>query len=112
MPSDWKEDALRHKYDPLPEEPRHRKKAKRRHVRSDHKHEYEKVAIDAGDWLVGKGKQYRIHTRCKICGRLQDFKGYVSEVPNGMALYELDGMMELLLTKELGDERLVRRAKE
>lgn len=28
MPRDWKEDALHHKYDPLPEEPMHRKKAR------------------------------------------------------------------------------------
>ena len=49
------EDSLRHKYDPLPEDaPRHRKKSKKRHVRSDHKHEYEKVCIDA---------HMKVHTR-------------------------------------------------
>ena len=116
MPSDWKEDALRHKYDPLPDEPRHRKKAKKRHVRSDHKHEYEEVAIDAGTesffWGM-RHRDYHMGMRCKVCGRLRNVKLWErrDEPPEDVPLYEVDGFNDLF-AKYLGDERLVRRAKE
>ena len=115
MSSDWKEDALRHKYDPLPEEPRHRKKAKKRHVRSDHRHDYEEVAIDAGMETPIIGVRHRAHhmgMRCKVCGRLRDVRFLCSngEPPEDVPLYEVDGFGGLL-AKELGDERMVRDAK-
>lgn len=116
MPSDWKEDALRHKYDPMPEEPRHRKKAKKRHVKSDHRHDYEEVAIDAGTESVIGGVRHRAYhmgMRCKVCGRLHNVKLWErpDEPPEDMPLYEVDGINGLF-AKELGDERMVRRAKE
>ena len=112
MPSDWKEDAIRHKYAPLPDEPRHRKKAKKRHVRSDHKHEYEEVAIDAGTYTRSNGKRsesYHKGMRCKVCGRLHNvrFWTWYGEPPKDMPLYEVDGLKGLF-AKELGEERRVR----
>ena len=116
MPSDWKEDALRHKYDPLPEEPRHRKKAKKRHVKSDHRHDYEEVALDAGTESFFWGERHRAYhmgIRCKVCGRLRDVKflWFDDEPPEDMPLYEVDGFNGLF-AKQLDEERLVRRAKE
>ena len=111
--SDWKEDSLHHKYDPLPEEPRHSKKARKRHVRSDHRHEYETVCIDAHTETVTRGgtfPSYSIGTRCRICGRLQDVKlwQYVREPPDGMPLYEVDSILKLMMMKVLPDEMKVR----
>jgi len=112
MPSDWKEDALHHKYDPLPDEPRHRKKAKKRHVRSDHRHEYEEVAIDAGTYAMYRHervKEYHKGLRCRICGKLHDvrFWEWHEELPEDMPLYKVDGINGLF-AKELGEERRVR----
>ena len=112
--SDWHEDALRHKYDPLPEDgPRHKKKAKRRHVRSDHKHEYETVCVDAHSfvWSGGARVPYMdIVRRCKVCGRVGDvqFRSDLHEPPEGMPLYEVDSWDYLLDHKELPEERRVR----
>lgn len=100
--SDWNDDVLRHKYDPLPEEPpRHRKKAKRKHVRSDHKHEYETVCIDSHSYVVsreGRFPYYYIGKRCRICGRVQDIKSRydLHEPPDGMQLYEVRDFHELI----------------
>lgn len=110
--SDWGDEVIRYKYDPLPEEPRHRKKAKKRHVKSDHKHEYEKVCIDAHTYSVtsdGRLPMYYVGTRCKVCGRLQDVRhsGFIGEPPKGMPLYEIDGIMGLF-EKELGEGLRVR----
>jgi len=110
--SDWKAEALRHKYDPLPEEPRHRKKAKKRHVRSDHRHDYEEVAIDAGTFTASGGERYKNYhkgMRCKVCGKLHDVRFWWSheEPPEDMPLYEVDGIKGLF-AKELGEERRVR----
>jgi len=112
MPSDWNEDALRHKYDPLPEEPRHRKKSKKRHVKSDHKHDYEEVAIDAGTYSMHRHervKSYHKGTRCRICGKLRNvrFWEWYEEPPEDMPLYKVDGINDLF-AKELGEERRVR----
>lgn len=93
--SDWHEDALRHKYNPLPEDaPRHRKKAKKKHVRSDHKHEYETVCIDTHSCLHRRGvrrKCYSLAERCKICGRIGDLKMWIElyEPPEDMPLYDV-----------------------
>ena len=112
MHSDWKAEVLRHKYDPLPEEPKHRKKAKKRHVRSDHRHDYEEVAIDAGTYTFSRGerrKNYHKGMRCRICGRLHNvrFWEWREEPPEDMPLYEVDGIKGLF-AKELGEERRVR----
>ena len=113
--SDWHKDALRYKYDPIPEDgPRHRKKAKKRRVRSDHKHEYEKVCIDDHSYVYtrdGRLRKYTIATRCKVCGRLQDVllgsRGCY-EPPEGMPLYEVRDFLELMEMRELPEEKRVR----
>lgn len=106
----WGDEVLHHKYDPLPEDaPRHRKKAKKNRVRSNHKHEYEKVAIDAGCYVYSRGKERPylcIGKRCRICGKLSDVKfgdTGISKPPEGMRLYKVDGLMELLKLKYLSD---------
>lgn len=98
--SDWKEDAIRHKYAPLPDEPRHKKKAKKQHVRSDHRHEYEVVCVDEGTYVInrtGRHKEYTKAERCKICGRLRDarFGGWLDSPPEGMRLFVVDGITAL-----------------
>ena len=105
----WGDDAIRHKYQPLPEEaPRHRKKSRKRHVRSDHKHEYEQVCIDASSSVItigGRRKCYHIGKRCKVCGRLRDVHLWAAEeqVPEGMPLYRVDDVLKLVRMKELPD---------
>lgn len=112
--SDWHEDALRHKYDPLPEDgPRHRKKAKKRHVRSDHRHEYETVCVDAHSFVWREGAKVPYMTvvsRCKLCGRVGDvqFRSDINEPPDDMPLYKVDGWDYLFNHKELPEERRVR----
>lgn len=106
------EDSLRHKYAPLPDEPRFKKRRRKRHVRSDHKHEYETVCIDAHEEVVtreGRFPYFHVGTRCKICGRLQDVRTWPTvEVPDGMPLYEVDDFFELWKMKFLPDGRRVR----
>ena len=103
----WGDDVIRHKYQPLPEEaPRHRKKSRKRHARSDHKHEYEQVCIDAGSSVITIGarrKCYHIGKRCKVCGRLHNvrFRSDVHEPPKGMPLYRVRDIFELVRMKEL-----------
>lgn len=105
----WGEDVLRHKYDPLPEDaPRHRKKTKKVHVRSDHRHVYEDVLIDAGSYVYSHGEKhpyFYIGTRCKVCGRLQDFKHGPSheDRPEGMRTFKLNDWLQLFSLKELPD---------
>lgn len=111
--SEWKEDALHHKYDPLPDEPRHKKKRKRCHVRSDHKHEYEKVCVDTHNYVLsrkGRFPIYLIAKRCKICGRVGDWLMVrdVHEPPKGMRLFEAEDYLELALAKEIPDWMEVR----
>lgn len=110
--SDWKEDAIHHKYDPLPDEPRHRKKSKKRHVRSDHKHDYEEVLVDSQTGVYRDGEfipEYQVFERCRTCGRLGNRKRHVSvkDAPREMPLYRVDGLMGLFV-KELGEELRVR----
>lgn len=106
-------ESLRHKYDPLPEDaPRHRKKARTRRVRSDHRHEYEDVCIDAHAAVYRHGERRRVYytgTRCRVCGKLADVRMGASlyEPPEGMALYEVDGLLALLDMKVLPDSARV-----
>lgn len=106
------EDSLRHKYTPLPEEPRHKKKARKVHVRSDHKHLYEQVCIDAHTTertRDGEFPAYHIGTRCKVCGRLQNVKMWgTRETPDGMPLYEVKDFFVLTSLKVLSEEQKVR----
>lgn len=108
--SEWGDEVLRHKYDPLPEEgPRHRKRAKKKHMRSDHKHVYENVRIDAHSYVItreGMFPYYYIGTRCKVCGRLANVRsGYrVHELPEGTRLFEVKDLWTLLDMKVLPDD--------
>lgn len=111
--SDWHEDALRHKYDPLPEEPRFKKKRRKVHVRSDHKHEYEEVCVDAHSEVVtrkGRFPTYHLVERCKVCGRIRDmrFWRYDPEPPKDMPLYEVEDFFDLVSMKVLPEELKVR----
>ena len=113
--SEWGDEVLRHKYDPLPEDgPRHKKKARKTHVRSDHKHEYEHVIIDAhcralmhGVWVP----YYYKAKRCKVCGRIgsSSMAFNVTEIPDDMRLFEVEDFLEFMLMKELPDELEVKR---
>ena len=107
--SDWGDEVIRHKYDPLPDEPRYRKKAKKRHVRSDHKHEYEDVCVDAHGYTItseGRFPYYHIARRCKVCGRTYTYKARVDmhEPPKNMKLFEVKNWVELWRARELPDE--------
>lgn len=93
------EDARR-KSAPIPDEARPRKKAVKRHVRSDHRHDYEDVCIDAHMSIWSKGKMlpaYYIGKRCKICGRLGDWRNTydLHEPPEGMRLFETESWRDL-----------------
>lgn len=111
--SDWHEDALRHKYDPLPEEPHHRKKARKRRVRSDHKHVYETVCVDTHSTVItrdGEFSSYHMCVRCKLCGRIQDIKlwRFEPEPPEDMPLFEVEDFFDLVSMKELPESMKVR----
>lgn len=104
------EDSIRHKYGPLPDEPRYRKKSKKRHVRSDHKHEYELVCIDAHTNVTthrGRFPYYYIGMRCKVCGRMQNVRSRtdVHDPPAGMPLYEVEDFHALYNMKVLPEDR-------
>ena len=113
MPSDWKEDALHHKYDPLPEDaPRHRKKAKRRHVRSDHKHEYEWVYVNDHVYEICNGMRLILKTveRCKVCGRTRGrMRCGLSEPPEGARYFEVKDFFTLFRMTELPEDLEVKR---
>lgn len=107
------EDSLRHKYTPLPEEPRYRKKAKKRHVRSDHRHEYEEVCIDMHSLVYRSGLKIPylyVGKRCRICGRMADWRSRadLQEPPEGMSLYEVPDWDYLFDNKVLPEEMRVR----
>ena len=106
-------DSIRHKYNPLPDEPRYRKKSKKKHVRSDHKHEYELVCIDAHTKVIthkGKFPYYYIGMRCKVCGRLGSIKARTNthKPPAGMPLFDVGDIFEFWKMKELPDEMMVK----
>ena len=109
------EDSIRHKYTPLPEDsPRHRKKAKKKHVRSDHKHEYEDVAVDAHTTMytrkTGRVRTLFIAQRCNVCGKVYDWTHTkLQDPPEGMKLYEVADIEALFDTKFLTDEMRVGR---
>ena len=106
------QDSIRYKYDPLPEEPRYKKRRKKAHVRSDHKHDYEQVCVDTHSETVtreGRFPSYCIAVRCRICGRLKDVKLWQSirKPPEGMPLYEVDRLLDLIVMKAIPDEMKV-----
>lgn len=112
--SDWHESSLRHKYDPLPEDgPRHKKKPKKKRVRSDHKHEYETVCIDMHSLVYTHGKKIPylyLGKRCRICGRMADWRGRsdLQEPPEGMPFYVVPDWTYLWDNKVLPSDMEVR----
>ena len=86
------------------EPPRHRKRAKRTHVRSDHKHEYEQVCIDTHAY-------YYVADRCRVCGRLQDARLMpdLHEPPDGMRLFDVRDFILFDMGSELPDDAEVTR---
>ena len=110
MTTDWHDDVVHYKYDPLPDEPRHRKKKKKVRVRSDHKHDYEDVVvIEPGAYTYHHGKRHDAYhkvTRCKTCGRVGNakFHAYEDEIPKGMRVFRIDSFLDLF-DKYLPDSR-------
>lgn len=97
------------------EPPRHRKRAKRRRVRSDHRHEYETVCIDIRAWMVSGNRRHAFTyfgKRCRTCGRLADAwcDRDVHEPPRDMRLFEVKDFGEFLEMTELPDSYEIRRA--
>ena len=106
------EDSLRHKYTPLPDEPRYRKRKRKLHVKSDHRHEYEEVCINAHGITFFHGEHlpyFYIATRCKVCGRLGDVRvrSDIHEPPEGMPLYDVGDYSYFFDHKTLPSERRV-----
>lgn len=100
-------------YDFGEEAPRYRKKSKKNHVKSDHKHEYERVCVDAHAVSFRRGHKVPymyLVDRCKICGRIGDLKMQLDlhEPPTEMPLYEVADFWELLGMKMLPDGMRVR----
>ena len=112
--SDWHEDVLRHKYDPLPEEPTpYRKKSKKKRVRSDHKHDYERIVIDAHTFVHRNDVRiplYHTGKRCKVCGRLASthMEEVGFEPPDDMPLYEVKDYLDFMCMRYLPEEMRVR----
>lgn len=112
--SDWHESSLRHKYDPLPEDgPRHKKKPKKKRVRSDHRHEYETVCIDMHSLVYTHGKKIPylyLGERCRICGRMADWRcrSDLQEPPEGMPFYVVPDWTYLWDNKVLPSDMEVR----
>lgn len=76
MPTDWKEDKLKYKYDPIPEEVSYKKKKiKQKIKKSDHKHQYE-PCIFANQWPNPEKIGYKKGTYCPICGRIGERYSY------------------------------------
>lgn len=95
-----------YKYAPIPDEPRYRKKSRKVHVRSDHKHDYETVCVDAHGFVFrngGKVPYMHIVRRCKTCGRIGDVqvRSDLSRPVEGMPLYEVESWAFLWESKSL-----------
>lgn len=99
--------------DSMEEAPRHRRKRKKRHIRSDHKHIYERVYVDDGSYVVEHGvkySRYYIAKRCSICGRLGDLgiEG-LNKLPIDKPLYKVNDWMELWRERYLPKSAEVKR---
>ena len=98
---------------PMEEAPRHRRRRKRRHIRSNHKHIYEKVYIDDGSYIIEHGvkcPRYCVAKRCSVCGRLDDLGiERFDKIPTNMPLYRVNNWMELWQKRYLPKNAEVRR---
>lgn len=80
--------------------------------RSDHKHEYEDIVIDAHSYMLHEGRKTPFlycAKRCKVCGRLAHVNTRVDlqTPPAGVPLYEVADLLELMGLKTLPAERVV-----
>ena len=80
-----KELRLKLKYADIPEKLRYKKKKKKVHIRSDHKHRYACLIADSGIYIYRDHKKnpaYDVVTYCVICGRIHDtdFRANISNV--------------------------------
>lgn len=106
MSNDHKEEYLRRKYSPTPEDaPRHKKRTKRRDKKSNHKHEYEDVAVYSA---CSRREFYHEAKRCKICGKIYTISFFVDheEPPEGMRAFDsgLEDMWSLYKMGYIPDE--------
>ena len=81
------------RYDPMEETPRHRRKHKRKRVRSDHKHDYELVCVDSSMFVRSGGETehlYESAERCRVCGRVARYRfdQWRGEPPKGLRLFK------------------------
>lgn len=89
----------RRKSTPIPDEPRPKKKAVKHRERSDHRHEYERIAIDAHTYEYSHGEKrpvFHVGERCRICGRLGNVYFRNAYSTEGMRLFEVDDWRELM----------------
>lgn len=102
MPKSTKELTLEYKYAELPEEPmRYRKKKKKKvHKKSDHKHHYVPCMYDVGLYIWGYGitspYMYR-GTYCDICGRIGDIRynnGDIGIDESELPVFEIDRLWD------------------
>ena len=79
-----KELRIKLKYADIPEKMRYKKKKKKIHKRSDHKHIYACSIFDSGQYEYRnyeKKPAYNIITYCVICGRIDDIE-YHTNISN------------------------------
>lgn len=87
------------RHDPMEEPTHYRRKRKRRHVRSDHKHDYELVCIDSGMMARFGSHRERIYEgaeRCRICGRIGRYRldEWRGEPPEGLRRFKTNGVLD------------------
>ena len=100
-----------HRQTPIPDEPRTRKKAVKQRDRSDHKHEYELVAIDSHSYEYSHGEKrpvFHVGERCRICGRFGNVHFRNAYSTEGMRLFEVDDWRELM-ERYLPEDKEVKR---
>lgn len=87
MPSDWKEDKLKYKYDPIPEEVSYKKKKTKKAVKkSDHKHKYAYCIFSRKGPQDSQSFDYSYGTYCTICGRIGDRVFFGHDNPDNVVL--------------------------
>ena len=100
-----------HKQAPIPDEPRPKKKAVKQRERSDHRHDYERIAIDAHSYVMSHGEErpvIHIGERCRICGRLGNVNLWHEEGDaDGLRRFEVDGL-DGLFARYLPDDKEVK----
>ncbi len=105
MPSEYKEMKIQYKYRELPEEPRYKKKKKKVHKKSDHKHDYQPCLFKVPVWSYIKGKKERCiyaGTYCTICGRIGDITVQKMEENNSLPIFSIS-FFDKFVNQNIGD---------